>query len=67
MMMTKLKKTSAQDDEQSIGAAVRLPGLEIDLWHRRLSGETPARFRAMPSFDAFGPCLTGPAHQSHSE
>jgi hypothetical protein len=40
MIMTDLKKIPTEGDEQSISATAQLPGLEIDLWHRRLPGET---------------------------
>ena len=60
MTMTDLKKTTVADEEQSISATARLPGLEIDLWHRRLPGESgeelTIRLRAVPSTDRT-PCL----------
>jgi hypothetical protein len=63
MIMTESKKIPTEHDEQSISATARLPGLEIDLWHRRLPGETgeelTIRLRAVPSFEAFGRAMEG--------
>jgi hypothetical protein len=56
--MTDFRKNPPRDDGQSISATASLPGLEIDLWHRRLPAEAgeelTIRLRATPSFEAWG-------------
>jgi hypothetical protein len=56
--MTEFERRRPRDDGRSISATASLPGLEIDLWHRRLPAEAgeelTIRLRATPSFETWG-------------